>query len=668
MVEYARIITKSSEGAPTIPPSASHDNGDWSPNDIYENELYMDILTGFLYTRQADTIIRLSVDPAGTLVYHDSSMTGDGTLSDPLGLNISTVLGNGLVLTADGLFVNLSGYVPYTGATTDVDLGEHQLKAGQIELDQTPTGAFNVGMIRWNDTDGTAEIRLKGGNVTLQIGQEQIKRVVNKTSPLITLQESAYQAVVVAGAQGQRLAVKLAKADSDANSAGTIGIVTETIAANQEGFITTSGEVRGINTTGSLQGETWTDGDILYLSPTIFGAITNVKPTAPSHLVVIGYVEYAHATQGKIFVKIDNGYELEELHNVTDTNYTTPQDEDSFLFFDETQTIWKRLRLDTLISTLSSSFQSALGFTPENAANKSASVTTDQASNTKYPSVKSVYDWATGLFATIAQLATKENTITAGTTSQYFRGDKTFQALDKTAVGLSNVDNTSDLNKPISTATQTALNGKQNTLSLTTTGTSGAATLVGSTLNIPQYGGGGASGLKGVHTLLPLSFNQSTSAIITTPANLSNVGLTANRLVLYPFIPANSFTAETMFINCTTLLSGANARILIYSDLNGSPNSKLMESTDLSLATTGQKSYVSFFDFVAGTTYWIGVHASTGGSVTHMAASSIMPIYNFGINVYVNYFVNVAFGSAPATITSKTPNTTNTPFIGMIAI
>ena len=54
----------------------------------------------------------------------------------------------------------------------------------------------------------------------------------------------------------------------------------------------------------------------------------------------------------------------------------------------------------------------------------------------------------------------KEPTITAGTTSQYYRGDKTFQTLDKTAVGLSNVDNTSDLNKPVSTATQTALDGK----------------------------------------------------------------------------------------------------------------------------------------------------------------------------------------------------------------
>jgi hypothetical protein len=65
--------------------------------------------------------------------------------------------------------------------------------------------------------------------------------------------------------------------------------------------------------------------------------------------------------------------------------------------------------------------------------------------------------------------------------------------LTKSDVGLSNVDNTSDADKPVSTATQTALNAKQNTLSLTTTGTSGAATLIGSTLNIPQYSGGGGS-------------------------------------------------------------------------------------------------------------------------------------------------------------------------------
>jgi len=57
-------------------------------------------------------------------------------------------------------------------------------------------------------------------------------------------------------------------------------------------------------------------------------------------------------------------------------------------------------------------------------------------------------------------LAGKQNTITAGTTSQYYRGDKSFQTLDKAAVGLSNVDNTADANKPVSSATQTALNAK----------------------------------------------------------------------------------------------------------------------------------------------------------------------------------------------------------------
>ena len=61
-------------------------------------------------------------------------------------------------------------------------------------------------------------------------------------------------------------------------------------------------------------------------------------------------------------------------------------------------------------------------------------------------------------------LDAKENSIASGTTSQYWRGDKTWQTLNKAAVGLSNVDNTSDADKPVSSATQTALNAKQDTL------------------------------------------------------------------------------------------------------------------------------------------------------------------------------------------------------------
>lgn len=70
--------------------------------------------------------------------------------------------------------------------------------------------------------------------------------------------------------------------------------------------------------------------------------------------------------------------------------------------------------------------------------------------------------------------ATKEPIITSGTVNQYFRGDKTFQNLDKTAVGLGNVDNTSDTNKPVSTAQQTALDLKFNKVGDTLAGTAGA--------------------------------------------------------------------------------------------------------------------------------------------------------------------------------------------------
>lgn len=79
----------------------------------------------------------------------------------------------------------------------------------------------------------------------------------------------------------------------------------------------------------------------------------------------------------------------------------------------------------------------------------------------------------TGLDAAIAG---KEPAISAGTTAQYWRGDKTWQTLNKSAVGLGNADNTSDANKPISTATQTALNAKAPLASPALTGTPTAPT------------------------------------------------------------------------------------------------------------------------------------------------------------------------------------------------
>jgi nitrogen fixation protein len=243
--------------------------------------------------------------------------------------------------------------VPYTGATQDVNLGEYEIKAGQVTLDTSPTGTAAVGTTRWNDTTGLTETTLKGGSVILKNGVDLVARVVNKVSPNTTLTKAAYQAVRVSGAQGQRLAVALAQANNDANSADTIGLVTETIATNQEGFIMTVGQLENINTTGSLQGETWVDGDVLYLSPTIAGAITKVKPTGNGHIVVIGYVEYAHANNGKIYVKVMNGWELDELHDVA---IVTPLNNEA-LIYESSSALWKNKSIAT-----------ALGYTPANAA------------------------------------------------------------------------------------------------------------------------------------------------------------------------------------------------------------------------------------------------------------------------------------------------------------
>lgn len=241
------------------------------------------------------------------------------------------------------------GGVPYTGATANVDLGEFELKAGQIELDQTPTGTASVAVTRWNDTIGSTETTLKGGSVIIKNGVDLVARVVNKVVPNTTLTKAAYQVVKVSGAQGQRLAVDFAQGNNDLNSADTIGVVTETILTNQEGFILTVGQIEEINTTGSLQSETWVDGDVLYLSPTVAGAMTNIKPTGlTGHIVVLGYVEYAHAIHGKIYVKIMNGWELDELHNVY-INPTTLANND-VLTYDSASSLWKNKQIDNIFT------------------------------------------------------------------------------------------------------------------------------------------------------------------------------------------------------------------------------------------------------------------------------------------------------------------------------
>jgi len=177
--------------------------------------------------------------------------------------------------------------------------------------------------------------------------------VVNKTGD--NLLATGYKVLKVQTAQGQRLAVDYALADSDANSADTIGVVYENINKNQTGKIIVIGELIGLNTTGNLQGETWADGDLLFLSPFVDGGITNIRPTAPNHGVIIGYVVYAHANNGKIYIKIDNGYEIGDLHNC----YLPSPNNNDGIFWSSGTTRYENKSITTV-----------LGYTPENSANR----------------------------------------------------------------------------------------------------------------------------------------------------------------------------------------------------------------------------------------------------------------------------------------------------------
>jgi hypothetical protein len=190
-----------------------------------------------------------------------------------------------------------------------------------------------------------------------------VREVKNMTGATLTKGTVVY----ISGANGNKPLVSKALATTDLLSSRTFGLLQSDILNNGLGFCVVIGDLTGFNTSS------FTEGDQLYLSGATAGTITNVKPVAPIHLVYVGKVTRSHPTQGQIEVGIQNGYELEEIHDVL---LVTPTNNQALIYESSTD-LWKN------------------------------------------------------------------------------------KTVDKTFVGLGNVDNTSDANKPISTATQTALNLKQ---------------------------------------------------------------------------------------------------------------------------------------------------------------------------------------------------------------
>lgn len=186
----------------------------------------------------------------------------------------------------------------------------------------TPTGA---GSIFWDNGNQSFSVNLNA-DVQLQLGQENVVLVYNNSASTIT----TGSVVAVNGAQGQRPAVVLADADSEALSAATLGVATQDIAAGQEGFVCTFGVVRGINTAS------FSAGAPVYLSQTA-GQFTSTRPAAPAHTVFLGWIVKVNASSGELFVHISNGWELDELHNVLISGPTGG----NLLVYNGTSSVWE---------------------------------------------------------------------------------------------------------------------------------------------------------------------------------------------------------------------------------------------------------------------------------------------------------------------------------------
>lgn len=231
----------------------------------------------------------LAVARGGTGV---TSSTGSGnnvlstspTLVTPLlGTPTSGVLSSctGLPLTS-----GVTGILPVANGGT----GYNADGVSVFKFDTTPaTTATNAGELSWNGTDKTLDLKLENG-VTLQVGQESNIYVHNDTGATIPNGSVVY----ISGADATLPSVRLASND-DSSAKKTLGIATQEILSGVDGYITTQGLVRALNTSA------YTSGTPLYLGTA--GALTSTEPAYPATVVRIGIVVVPNVSTGSIYIQ-----------------------------------------------------------------------------------------------------------------------------------------------------------------------------------------------------------------------------------------------------------------------------------------------------------------------------------------------------------------------------
>ena len=175
-----------------------------------------------------------------------------------------------------------------------------------------PQVELAIGQTAWNSVDGTLDIGM-GNGVIQQVGMETYYHVDNRTG--VTIPNGTVVSAVGTLGNSGKILVAPAIANGTQGYEIIIGIATADIPHGQQGLVTKFGAVRGLNTTGSSVGETWVNGDKLWVHPSMPGKLTKVRPSAPNLNVLIAMVTHAH-NNGILLVRVTNGAKLGDLHDV----------------------------------------------------------------------------------------------------------------------------------------------------------------------------------------------------------------------------------------------------------------------------------------------------------------------------------------------------------------
>jgi len=224
-----------------------------------------------------------------------SPVTNSGTLAvSALGTTSQYINGAGGLTT----FPSLTGYVPYSGATNDVDLGTHKLTLTDEQFNPSSAPSYSEGEVWYDSTQKALAYYNDVTNNTLHIGQEVQLKVYNNTGSTIVKGAPVYITSTNSGFTYPLVA--LAKADT-LTTANVIGVANQDIPTSSAGYIVLSGLVSNIST-GS-----YTVGTVLYLSPYSAGQLMSTVPPT-GYAVRVGVVSYSNSPNGSIYINQSNAY------------------------------------------------------------------------------------------------------------------------------------------------------------------------------------------------------------------------------------------------------------------------------------------------------------------------------------------------------------------------